>query len=272
MKQFIGLFKIILFHPNRKKRAIITLLYAAIALYANFFMLQVFCWPVDWAAWYCIVFVLTLLIYPFAGNSIARNLSAFVLGAGVLPCVYCIVFLASPAGILKAYIGYALLILLFGGGFLAYFPSYLLWQVVMYFRQGEMSGRLCMLTGLIASLIPLLLYLQSFRQEFSKFTRLCAESNAFRYEQLAKNEYTEQLLGIGIKYHTQLEFIYDGWRPPMHHPFLNIGLWLYSDTHYPCKELNRKKYYKLVFPEKSLQMSCPCSYMDDGLTYFNEKW
>lgn len=132
--------------------------------------------------------------------------------------------------------------------------------------------RLAIVAGFVFSAVPLLIYIYPYKQEFLQFRQVCKNSKDFQYQRLAKSIYTEQFLGIGIKYHTQLEFVYDGWRPPIHDPFLNIGLWLYSDTHYPCKELDRKKYYRLVFPEKSLRMNCPCSYMKDGMTYFNEKW
>lgn len=131
MKKYMAVIGRLPFHPNRNTRTLITLIYTVVALFANFFMFQVFCVPVEWAAWYCSVFIFGILIHPFVGSSIAKLLSGIVLGAGILPCIYCIIFLTAPAGLIKGYIGYTLLILLCGSGLLAYLPVYLLWQIVM---------------------------------------------------------------------------------------------------------------------------------------------
>lgn len=261
-----------LFHPDKKTRAVIVFVYTAIALYANFFMFQVFCVPVTWAAWYCLVFILALLLYPFIKSRIVSCFAAFVLGAGVLPCIYCIVFLSDPWAHFTGYAGLTLWVLFAGIGLLAYLPIYLLVPIMVYFKQGNILCRLCIVAGAVIPLLPLLLYLKSFNAELSRFNSLCQREELFSYRSLPKSQYVEQFLGIGYKYHTRLEYIYDGWRPPVHDPFLNIGLWIYSDTFYPCKNLKRRKYYKLIFPERELQMSCPCSYMNDGMTYFDEKW
>jgi hypothetical protein len=265
-------FRNFLFHPDKRTRVAIIFLYTAIALYANFFMFQVFCVPVAWAAWYCVVFILALMYYPFIKCRFVRCFAAFVLGAGVLPCIYCIVFLSDPWAYFTGYIGLTLWVLFAGIGLLAYLPMYLLVPVLIYFRQESRLYRICMLLGIFVPLIPLIMYLKSFDAELTKFNTMCDGKELTTYVALPNNQYVEQFLGIGYKYHTRLEYIYDGWRPPIHDPFLNIGLWIYSDTFYPCKDLKRRKYYKLIFPERKLQMNCPCSYMNDGMTYFDEKW
>jgi hypothetical protein len=112
-------------------------------------------------------------------------------------------------------------------------------------------------------------YLAGFKKQYQSFEVTVKQG---KVASLPANYFTERLLGIGFKYHTQLEFVYDGWRPPLHDPFLNLGLWLYADSSYPFPELSRIKYHSLLFPGIPLKVNCPCSYMKDGATYLEEDW
>lgn len=187
------------------------------------------------------------------------------MGAGIPLCIYYIIFLADPWEGFKLYIFYVFGILI-GLGLLAFIPIYLLYHSYKYFRLALHDERLIMLSGAILPIVVFIVYVIPFKTQLQDFERISnTDSKQPHYE---KNLYTERFLGIGLKYHTKLEFVYDGWRPPLHDPFLNAGLWIYSDTYFPEKEINRKKYYKAIFPELPVKVNCPCSYTRDGLSYF----
>lgn len=264
----------LLFHPNRNTRTLITLIYTILALAVNFFALQVFCVPVWWTAVPLLVFIVSLLLFPYS-NYYLKIALAIGMGIGVFISVYSILFLSDPWGNYAGYIMYSMGIIL-GIGLLPFIFVYYLYHICKYFIQSSIWIRNAMAIGIIIPVIVTIIYLIPFEGELSLFNKACGnppQSSPQLYKEVAHpellkaNNYTEQFLGIGIKYHTKLDFEYDGWRPPIHNPLLNIGLWIYSNTYYPQENLKRTKYYKQVFPNKTYMVNCTCSFTYDALTY-----
>ncbi len=277
--------KNLFFHKDKHIRTLITLLYTLAGFVVNYFMLQVFCVPVWWAALFFAAFFISLLLFPYAKSYLLKSVLAIGLGAGVFISLYLSVFLSHPSsGFIGYFVGYILYligILFLGLGLLAFIPFYYLHHIYKYFKQAVPIIRYCFVLGLLVPTIITVAYLRPFKSELQKFHNACGmydrnylyhDKDMQHPELFTANKYTEQFLGIGIKYHTELDFIYDGWRPPVHDPLLNIGLWLYSDTYYPARQLNRVKYYKRFFPNKDYKVSCLCSYTDDGKTYFDSSY
>jgi hypothetical protein len=272
MKRFLAFFKRIAFHPDPVYRTVITVLYCGMGLVANFFLFQVFCVPVIHAVIACILFFIAVAFLPFISHRTVKLLAYFLLGIGIPVCLYCIWFLMdfwedyNP--ILYYILMYLLLALFFGLGLLAYIPVYLLYHIYRYYRLGNRPQRIALISGCVLPFIALSIYLLEFKKQYKLFEAAVASE---KIETLDRNYFTERLLGIGIKYHARLEFTYDGWRPPMHDPFLNLGIWLYAGSFYPHRDIDRIHYYKLLFPNIPLKLNCPCSYMKDGATYLTDK-
>lgn len=273
--------KLLPFHPDRRARTLITMVYTLVALAVNFFFLQVFCMPVWWTAIPLVLFIISLILFPYAGSGL-KTVLAFFLGTGIFICVYSVIFLADPWENYAGYVVYIVGILLLGLGLLPFIFVYYLYHIYRYFIASHWAARLMMLAGLLLPIIVTVIYLAPFQQKLEAFKTACGTGGDhnmdYRYEMalpqlLEADMYTEQFVGIGLKYHTKLDYEFDGWRPPMHNPLLNIGLWLYSNTYYPRRYLNRPKYYKHYFPDRSYKVSCPCSYSYDGRQYLNNfRW
>lgn len=271
------------FHPNRNIRTLITAIYTIAALIVNFYMLQVMCMPVWWAGVFIGLLLIAIHLYPYLNNIILRSITAFLLGVGIFISIYSILFLADPWANFLGYIAYIIGILAMGLGLLPFLFVYYLYHIYRYYKEGIIIIKRTMIAGLLVPVVATSIYLVPFKRELQQFEQACSipdtvpryviNNKDMQYPELIEpNIYTEQFIGIGMKYHTKLEFTVDGWRPPMHDPLLNIGLWLYSDTYYPVPKLNRIKYYKLFFPERSYKFNCPCSYMHDGMTYFDTEY
>lgn len=243
MRKLFTFFKKLSYHPKKNKRTFITVVYSLAALCANYFLLQVFCVPVLWAAVLFVLFLLSLVLFPYLKNKIAKVIAAFFLGIGVIISIYLFIFLIDPwGGYGTVYIFYAVFFM-FGGVF-AFLPLYYLYHIYRYFAESFKLIRIALSLGAVSILTVIVIYLIPFQKELDRFYTACGNYNVYHNgystdmdhpEQLSPNLYTEQFLGIGIKYHTMLDYMYDGWRPSVHDPLLNIGLWLYSNTYYPCK-------------------------------------
>lgn len=93
-------------------------------------------------------------------------------------------------------------------------------------------------------------------------------------EHIQANFWTERIIGMHIKYHTKVcEF--DGWRPPLHDPFLIIGLRLnnYNDALNQFTIEERIAIYNNWFPEKDLHQSSACACIESGAyhSFFTNK-
>jgi hypothetical protein len=270
-------FKNLFFHNKPIVRTVITLLFCGFALFHNFYLLQVFCIPVWWAQVACVCFIISLLVYPFAGAGLQTWLAAF-LGLGVPICLYCILFLidfweSSP----MFYLGYFVGTLFYGFGLAAFLPLYLLWHVYKYTRQSTQHERKMILYGAALPVLCFAVYILPFKRNFDKITQAYAADSSRTHflSHIPVNYFSERMLGTGFKYHTKLCYWYDGWRPPLHDPFYNTALLIFSDTHYPFKSLkHRIDCYRQLFPNERVRINCRCSksYIMGGQHYLDSNW
>jgi len=281
MRKFIRFLKKVSFHPNPNIRFLITLVYCGIGIYVNFFCLQVFCMPVMYAAIMCIAFFIAILVFPFVEVKVLKTILYFLLGMGVPICIYCILFLAGP--LLVNYIGFLLEILLLGAGLLAFIPFYLLRHIYLYYRQAAVFDKRSLRAGILLPLIALCIYLFNFHSYLAMADKLQNQSTTTEefVSKLPNSYFTERILGLHWKYHTRLSYIYDGWRPPLHDPFLIVGLWVNPHRYFygfPRNSLwptyndfrrDAMKYYHRMFPQRPLKVLCPCSYSHDGREYLS---
>jgi len=214
---------------------------------------QVFCIPVSGAIPLIAICFVYSTLFPILVNK-KSYLPIVSLMSGVSFClfVYCIIFLAQ--------MNYLALIMLlaFGLGLITFIPHFfalqLLWK--SFIKQPSKTGRRFFLLGI---LIPIIICICSSIQ----YQKGVQDMEAFQnsgFTLLNKTYMTERLLGVGVIYHT--EFCeYDGWRPPKHDPFFNIGYWL-NGSRYPIRLglKDRVQYYKQFFPNKTVKFNCSCAY------------
>ena len=84
------------FHPNIRKRTLITSILCGLALFCNFFVLQIYCRPVNYAAAMCSAFFAAIVLMPFLHQKYIRSAAYLLIGSGIPICLYCIIFLADP--------------------------------------------------------------------------------------------------------------------------------------------------------------------------------
>ena len=276
-----NLFRKFIFHPDRKIRTIITAIYCGAGIFANFFIFQVFCMPVSYAAGMCLAFFAAVLLFPHVDNKIARVGLYFLLGTGVPICLYCTLFLMTGNWGVLNFLLFTLAILFFGIGLLGFIPFYLLLHISRYFKKAATGGKCIMLAGMILPFVALVIYLHAYRSFFVSVQEIERNSSSMDefITHLPSGYFTERRLGLCWKYHTNVEFVNDGWRPPLHDPFLVIAIWFPSDMieqkqrdFWPVYMQDAIKYYHQKFPDRPLKESCPCSYSHDGIGYLQDNF
>ncbi len=81
---------------------------------------------------------------------------------------------------------------------------------------------------------------------------------------LPRNYMSERFAGTHFRYHTRPDY-YDGWRPPLHDPFLVISRWIYPnvDNSNPGqRRLNlydRIDLYQEMYPATPVFVDCFCA-------------
>jgi hypothetical protein len=270
MKGHLPKLRHLCFHPSDSHWLVISSFYLGAGLFVNFFVLQVLCMPVWWAAVLFLFSSLAILFFPWLKRTPIFPLASMLLGLGVWVYLYIGIFLLldSDANTFAAFLLhlaiYVAAIFFFGAGLFAFLPIYFLFHIYKYYKS---LHRPMFYAGLCVPMFLLVPYLSLFNDRYKEFDRAVSKQ---QISTLPKDYFTERFLAIGLKYHTALNYMYDGWRPPLHDPLLNIGLWLFSDTYYPHRFLTREQYYTVMFPHKAVKVWCPCSYSKDGRTYFSK--
>jgi hypothetical protein len=276
-----GIITRLTFNPDPKKRLRILLLYSGTGIFLNFFVMQVFCMPVWYAAIMCTCFFVSVTLFPFIKPRAVKYAGYFFLGWGVPICLYCIIFLADPFEKFHGYVFYTSSILFFGAGLVAYLPFYLLFHIYKYFRVADNPGKFILAAGVIIPFIALSVYLHKLKQYSKTVHEISAASHSQEkfFEKIPRNYFTERYLGLKWKYHTQLCYWFDGWRPPLNDPFLIIGLWLelyhvpgykiLDNRYWPQWPKESIPYHKKLFPDKPLKVNCPCSFSGSGMSYLD---
>jgi hypothetical protein len=85
---------------------------------------------------------------------------------------------------------------------------------------------------------------------------------------LPRNYMSERFAGTHFRYHTAY-CIYDGWRPPLHDPFLVVSRWFYPEVDEPRIHLeDRVELYRKMFPDRTTFADCYCAmFSGDARSY-----
>ncbi len=234
------------------KNALFNSILLSIAIALNLFF-QVFCIPVNWAIGVIAVcFVHSTFLPLLIQHKKLLPIVSFLNGISFCLFVYCILFMNH-----LNYLGVAG-ILFFGIGIFTYIPHFFVIQIawIGFLQLPSKIGKLFFILGISVCILVAICAVQEYKKAIVDIQNF-KESN---YQELHKTFMTERILGIGIIYHT--EFCeYDGWRPPIHDPVLNIGYWLNGSKNPLQLSLeNRVALYKKFFPEKTLKFDCSCAW------------
>lgn len=274
------------FEPARRHLPVLNIGLAVLAWVANTYWIQAFCQPVAWASGALIAGTTAFLVWPWLAraNAGVRYGALFLQGLFFTICLYCTWFMGT---------GYLLLGLLFcwsGLPALAWLPVFFGVQVLRRVRGATVRGR-WLAFGLGAfSLTPVLWWADvQYREMQTVLARMPLperqDANAL-LRVLPRSYMVERVAGTAWRYHTEPEFIYDGWRPPLHDPLLVICLNLHgrggmnvssspltladdvadnSKFFYP-----RANFYHRLFPANPIKPDCVCAHNDDG--EFFRRW
>lgn len=254
---------------------------AGAAYCANEYWVQGFCQPVAWAAWVLIVSTTAFLLWPFTKNVPGVNyVLIFLMGVHFTVCVYCALFI-NPIQLLPTLLLFFLI-----------FPL-LLWVPVVFAVQALNRALTSRLTGgrlVFGFGVGALLVVQGWAEyQFQEIDAAVATLPGSQQHQAAsllkvvpRTYMAERLAGTLFKYHNYPEFIFDGWRPPLHDPLVNICLWSHSrqqENPLMIEFWNAKwqltatspdtqaAFYHRLFPRLPIKADCVCNHTHDGESY-----
>lgn len=224
---------------------------------------QVFCNPVPWAAGVLATTFLSTVLHPLVPEiDWLAKVVAFVNGVSLCVFIYCILFLAQMNL-------FGLFMILIGVGLITFVPHFLALQLVWKYL-GPSSDRVLrwvFVGGIFFSLgmVPWFGYM--YGNAHVALQKMVVND----FEEVETSFMVERMLGAKLIYHTRF-CEYDGWRPPLHDPALNIGRWLYGNANPLQVDLEeRLVLYQRFFPERAAKQPCSCAveynevYHGDGL-------
>jgi len=249
--------------PNN--RVIINGLLLMAAILGNMFF-QVFCIPSNWALIVIGICFINVIFSPISTpEKSIRLVVSFINGVSLCLFIYCVIFLEGMnlLGIIA--------ILFLGIGLLTYIPHFFIFQILRQELRSSSSKLsifvfgLGILTCLSLPIISNHLF-ESALKDFDEFVQS-------DYAELNQSFMTEKILGMGLIYHVEF-CIYDGWRPPIHEPLLNVGYWLNGKTDpltgIPLEQ--RLELYKKFFPEKKVKFDCSCAIEYSDVYHGDKLW
>ncbi|UTW61839.1 hypothetical protein KFE98_17770 [bacterium SCSIO 12741] len=259
---------------NRIPTKVTSLIYLVLILFmiwANFWD-QHFCIPVSWASWVLLVVTIAFLLFPFMEHiPWFRRIGLLLHGCFIWILIYSLGFAASFDGI-APFVLITLGILVWGIGLIPY-----MWMLFIHVCQLRYkkykhlrSERFFFWLGMgippaLALFFVLLLGSVQSDLQYARTTKDFQELH--RFYPPPKKYAMERLLGAHFIYHTQL-CLYDGWRPPLHDPWLNTYLFLSNSRWQELPDtLNgqsltlmlRAQLYHEVFPDSDMAIDCDCS-------------
>jgi hypothetical protein len=222
-----------------------------IVIIACNYCFQVFCIPSTWSVIVLCICFLNTTIYPLIKHYSLSMISAFIHGISVGVYFYMICFL-------EIYSIIGLCATLIGIGFFVLTPHFFVLQLVYktFIKPKFIISRLYFLAGIITWVFALIFISIKYNQALDSIEKF-KQSN---YAQLEKSFMVEKILGMHFLYHTRIEIIYDGWRPPKHEPILILGMWLNGKKDPLNLELKtRLRLYKIFFPKLPYKFNCSCA-------------
>lgn len=222
-------------------------------------LFQVFCIPVNWALFVLLLCFGNTILFPISSLKYPKHVPLFsaINGFSFAICLYCIYFMEGY------FLGYILLILFFGVGFAGLMPFFLAIQIVWknLFRPIHKLERLTFLLAIFIAVSVLFFAKNAYHTAMENVENM-KRSN---FETLKIDYMTERVLGMHFIYHTRIEAIYDGWRPPLHDPLMVVGMRLNSDIDpLPIDLKERIALYKKFFPSNPIRFKCRCAPFDEN--------
>ena len=233
---------------------------------------QVFCRPVPWALVVTGVCFVALALMPvwWASGRWPR-LGGFAWGVGFCVLLYCHVFLEGIA-----LLG-VLLIPAFGLGFVL-LGLLLLTAQAVYFGLIRPPHRIGFVGGVVVCVLVAAIATHDYRRAVSDVagfsetegSRQQSESWRWRADTVSyagvgdgaplTGYMRERILGIGFLYHTRVCY-YDGWRPPLHDPLLNVAIRFSggADPVTGATLRRRISLYRERYPGRPVKLDCACA-------------
>lgn len=287
------------FLPTSKHLFIVNLC-AVIAVFSINRLGQYFCVPVDWAAIVLMFFTISMLVEPLLHeNSITNYVISFFHGIGFLICIYCIFFYGfyGLIAILLAAIFDSILFVLFN--FLTkiifklfainlslqslMLPTFFFMKVVglPYFWLARITIRFISVSTIhkhifafaCSILIAITLCFTMAYKNIIEQKEAILQMDKKVITELQSNFFTnymlEKAIGFALVYHTEI-CIYDGWRPPMHDPFLVVASHFVGMNRGVGENLNNKiQLYKQLYPNVAIHKKCSCGFYESH-KYFSD--
>ena len=243
---------------------------AAAAYWANEYLVQGFCQPVEWAAWVLTISTVAFLLWPFAKSVPGLNyLLLFLMGVHFTVCVYCALFLNLGLG--------ALLLCLLLFPMLLWVPVVFAAQVLNSVASSPLPGSSVVFMLGISVLISVQFWAERQYQEIEAEVASLPVSQRHQAAALVRvvprTYMAERLAGALFKYHNYEEMVLDGWRPPLHDPLVNLSIWSREKQGLIGNLLRvggleeQAAFYHQLFPNLPIKADCTCNQTDDGESY-----
>jgi hypothetical protein len=242
------------FLGNPKKLALLNSIFIVLMVLGNFYA-QALCIPSTWAAWLVAVcFAHTAFSPLLQPKTMFAPLNGILNGLSAAFFIYCVLFLGNV--VLLAWI--SILHPALWGGLLVYVPYFFIIQ--LFWSNCVKPNSKVASFFFITTLTVCFAITYKVGKDYEMALQDIEKFKNSNYTQLERNFYTEKILGMHFLYHTDFCYL-DGWRPPLHEPFLVIGHW-WNGKKDPLKMPLRERLglYKQFFPEKPFKLDCSCAY------------
>ena len=250
---------------------------------------QFFCRPVLWASVVMVIAFLPVVFYPLLKEQLLglRRWVFFLFGIAACICVYCILFL----GMMNWWIPFIVWIKPLA--ILGYLPHFFLLQIFSHLFGPLEDGkrRRSFAMGLVLCAVPSIFMAIWFNKSYASVQAAIDDPTGSSLV-VQPSYMTERMLGMHFKYHMSF-CMWDGWRPPIHDPFIVVAAWLNSPfinteaakgfawtfvnmsaapfkDHMSKDDLEgRVAAYRIVFPQKPVRQTCSCA-KEYGKIYLND--
>jgi hypothetical protein len=255
--------KIYKYISKSTKLAILNGVLIAIIIAFNIYF-QSFCIPTTWAIIVLVICFTNTILYPILEKTGIAPLTSFINGITLFVFIYCVVFLENMNLL-------GLFMIIVGLGLVIFIPHFFIIQLIWknLVKPKVKTSRYYFLTAIILCIGTVVYIGQEYKKAINSIEKF-KESN---YTELDRNFMTEKILGMHFIYHTRIEMIYDGWRPPKHEPIMVIGMWMNNRIDPLNVDLEtRLELYKKFFPENKYKFDCSCGIQYSKDYHNDELW
>jgi hypothetical protein len=255
--------KIYKYISKSTKLAILNGVLIAIIIAFNIYF-QSFCIPTTWAIIVLVICFTNTILYPILEKTGITPLTSFINGITLFVFIYCVVFLENMNLL-------GLFMIIVGLGLVIFIPHFFIIQLIWknLVKPKVKTSRYYFLTAIILCIGTVVYIGQEYKKAINSIEKF-KESN---YTELDRNFMTEKILGMHFIYHTRIEMIYDGWRPPKHEPIMVIGMWMNNRIDPLNVDLEtRLELYKKFFPENKYKFDCSCGIQYSKDYHNDELW